>query len=681
MLTRFQSSLVAKTTIFIAAFLIFSTHAYATGALDPTFGTNGKVTTSIGDQAFAAAAALQADGKIIVAGNVTRLSTGRDMALVRYNPDGSLDTSFGNGGKVVTAISARDEHIFAVAVQSNGEIVVVGNVQAYNGLTPTDFLVVRFTADGGLDTSFGNNGVYTLNQGSTDVFNAVAVQPDGKIVAAGRTSDGGRGAVIRISATGQLDTTFGASGLLFLDVPFHTEENFSAIALLSNGRILVGGLANINDPQFPNWYSNVLVLMESNGALVQDFGLYHGFAASPANHPVFGFDLAVLPDGKILTVGAITARFLSNGLLDETFRIGPMAVTEIGVRSDGRFIIAGNNDFFNFEARAHTSDGLLIGGAKLNIGSANNMVATDILIQPDDKAVFINSTDTEFVTTRLLSITSQGTRLADFDRDGQTDISVFRPSNNSLYVLQSMDSGFVSITASATVTRVIPERTGTFTYWSASVSPDAPAYFYYTSSQGVSVNRQWGLSSDIPVGGDYDRDSYLDFTVFRPSNGTWYILRSSDDQSRAVQFGQAGDKPVPADYDYDGITDIAVYRPSNGTWYILRSSDGGMIVQQFGLSTDIPLTGDFDGDGRADFVVYRPSNGTWYLLETKAGFRAVQFGISTDQPVPGDYDGDGRHDIAVFRQGLWYVLGSTRGSFAVQWGLPGDVPVAVRYAY
>jgi uncharacterized delta-60 repeat protein len=665
-----------KATILLSTLLVFSAHTYATGALDATFGMNGRAVTFIGSLSYAAAGVLQSDGKIVVAGGYESGGTLRDTVLVRYNPDGSLDTGFGNGGKVFASLSPRDELITSVALQPDGKIVVAGSVQPFDGITLTDFLVARFTADGGLDTGFGTNGVFTLNQGSVDVFNAVAVQSDGRIVAAGRASANASAAVIRLTSAGQLDVTFASNGVLFLDLPNFTEENFSGVALLPNGRILAGGLGKTTDPQFPGEYSNLLVLLEPFGGLVDDFGLYHGIAASGTSRPAFDFDMVVQPDGKILTVGTRTVRFLSNGQIDPTVQSSAVGGTRVGLRSDGKFVISGNNEFLNYESRLYTGDGLIIGRAK-------NLVGNDILVQPDDKPVFIYSSGSDFTVTRLLSITSRGTRLTDYDRDDITDLAVFRPGNNTLYVLRSTDNNSpLSIMAGTPVTRALPDTFGEiFYYWSASASPDDPAYFHLSSTQAVTADYQWGLSSDVPVGGDFDRDGFSEFAVFRPSNGTWYLTNDPSNQLRAVRFGQAGDKPVPADYDYDGVTDIAAYRPSNGTWYILKSSDGSVISQQFGLANDIPLTGDFDGDGRADFVVYRPSNGTWYLLQTTAGFRAMPFGLATDQPVPGDYDGDGRHDIAVFRQGNWYILGSTRGFYTVQWGTTNDEPVALRYAY
>ncbi len=174
---------------------------------------------------------------------------------------------------------------------------------------------------------------------------------------------------------------------------------------------------------------------------------------------------------------------------------------------------------------------------------------------------------------------------------------------------------------------------------------------------------------------DYDGDGRADISVFRPSNGAWYLQQSTAGFT-GVNFGQAGDKIVPADYDGDGKTDVAVYR--GGTWYLNRSTTGFTGVN-FGAAEDIPMPADFDGDGKADLAVFRPSTGAWYLQQSTAGFTGVQFGQNGDRPVAADYDGDGKADIAVYRNGVWYLNRSSAGFTGVNFGTASDVVVPADY--
>lgn len=208
--------------------------------------------------------------------------------------------------------------------------------------------------------------------------------------------------------------------------------------------------------------------------------------------------------------------------------------------------------------------------------------------------------------------------------------------------------------------------------------PSNGVWYLLQSSAGF-TGVGFGLPTDLIAPADFDGDGKTDLAVFRTSSGTWFLLQSSAGFT-AVQFGQAGDIPVTGDFDGDGRADFAVFRPSSGIWYLLQSRNG-FLAAQFGQSGDIPVAADYDGDGRTDIAVVRRTNGLsiWYIQASSAGFYGVQFGVDTDLPVQADFDGDGRTDVAVYRGGVWFILGSQSGFTAVSFGTGADKPAPADY--
>ncbi len=277
----------------------------------------------------------------------------------------------------------------------------------------------------------------------------------------------------------------------------------------------------------------------------------------------------------------------------------------------------------------------------------------------------------------------------DFDGDKRADVSVFRPGAGYWYLLNST-AGFNSIQFGSSTDKIVPAdydgdgKTDVAVWREEPTTPDRASFYILNSSNNSLRVEQLGRTGDLPTAtADWDGDGKADPAVYRSGatgNQSYFFYRPSSQPGRdfiAVPWGIGGDKPVVDDYDGDGKADAAVYRPSNGVWYVSRSSDGGFTAVQFGNSTDRPVVGDYDDDGRADFAVYRASEGIWYQLRSMQGFAAVQFGNSTDLPAPADYDGDGRTDVAVFRPsvGVWYQLRSTAGFNAVQFGTNSDRPI------
>jgi uncharacterized delta-60 repeat protein len=707
-----QKRITARCFFLLAIFSLAGFSRAADGDLDQTFGNGGKVLSDLsGGFDHLSQIALQADGKIVAAGDF-RLSNGNPhIELARYNSNGTLDASFGTNGRVTTTVSTFGEVANGVAIQPDGKIVIVGSV-ASPGAGDTSFLTVRYNANGSLDAGFGAGGVVITNIGDvSDTANAVALQTDGKILVTGemgifrppgeeRNSDL---ALVRYNADGSLDTSFGTNGRTISDFGPAAEyyaEDVGDIIVLPDGKIVVVG-----DSDGAGYYDFLIARYNANGSLDQTFGTNGRTKTDLGNGYQDGAAGAALQaDGKIVSVGAALpnsfdldfalVRYNADGSLDASFGTNGKVVfglenlrdeelADVAVQADGKILALGdsnssnNSGFllwrFNADGTRDTSFGNN-GLVRTSFGS-NAAFTMTLLIQPDAKILASGFSplfqSSDFALVRYLNTpTASRPTPFDFDGDAKTDVSIFC---EGLWNLQRSSAGALSnfqfgVIGDAVVSA---DYDGDAVTDLAVFRPSESNWYWFNSASNSYSIVHFGASGDVPTPADYDGDGRADYAVYRA--GIWYIARSSAGLL-ITQFGISTDKPVAADYDGDGKADIAVYR--DGEWWINRSANG-LVVFQFGTTTDKAVPADFTGDGKTDAAFWRESTGEWFVLRSEnTSYYSAAFGQNGDIPVAGDYDGDGKADLAIYRAGQWWIWQSRTNNYSIrQFGNEDDMPV------
>jgi uncharacterized delta-60 repeat protein len=325
----------------------------ASGPLDSTFSGDGKVTTNFTSGSdVATSVGIQSDGKIVAAGAVG--GSGGRFGLARYNPNGSLDTTFGGDGRVTTNFTTSDDFAWDVAIQPDGAIVAAGAAGGSGGR----FALVRYDATGALDTTFGGDGKVTTNftTGFDGAF-GMGIQSDGAIVAAGTAGGGGGGqfALVRYNTDGTLDTSFGGDGKVTTN--FGSGSDFAtSMAIQSNGNIVAVGPWATGDGRF------AAARYDTAGALDSTFSGDGKFTWDFSDGGEFMWDVAIQSDGKIVVAGFVEsgalillARFLADGTFDPNFGLGEGTVytnftsgidvaTSVTVQPDGKIVVGARVD-------------------------------------------------------------------------------------------------------------------------------------------------------------------------------------------------------------------------------------------------------------------------------------------------------------------------------------------------
>ena len=408
--------LLAATTgaVLLAVLPVAPDAQAAPGDLDPSFSRNGKVLIDFagGDDAASAVAA-QPDGKVVAAGYASLPVGGRAFALVRFDVDGVRDPSFSGNGVVATRFGDGSAAARAIAIEDDGDIVVAG--ASSEPETGWDFALARYEPDGSLDPSFGQNGRVTTDLGASEGANALALQPDGKLVVAGES--GGDFALARYNPDGSLDTSFSGDGIVTTDFAGWGDVAY-AVALQDDGRIVAAGSAYAEHEVYEDTPFFALARYQADGTPDSSFS-GDGIVITDISDPygnARAHAVALQQDGKIVLGGAtggggifsalVIARYNPSGSPDQSFaRVyeNYAGARALAIQASGRIVVAGWTWFsesFDFLVTRWDSNGAWDSrfggprdsrgrppGAVADFGLFNTDQARALAIQQDGKIV------------------------------------------------------------------------------------------------------------------------------------------------------------------------------------------------------------------------------------------------------------------------------------------------------
>lgn len=560
------------------------------GTLDTTFNGTGMVITKISDLTVpvddAKAVIQQSNGRLVVVG-VTASGVNNDCALVRYNKDGSLDETFGEQGIVTMGFGTKDDTCLSIIQQADDKLVVAGEAAMSNGNDKADFALARFNADGSLDSSFGTGGKVTTDFGGTTNNGRSVIQlADGKLLMAGYSDY--NFALTRYNTDGSLDTAFDTDGKLFVDIASDRDYAISVLQQ-ADGRLVLAGYTNVNPGNKTNF---AVVRLDLDGSFDTSFNSTGKLVLSVDSNNNAAAKVIQQTDGKLVLAGStITSskhmalvRLNTDGSLDTGFGGDGKVTANIGSVSDEAVSVV------------QQADGKLTVAGTGNNGKFNYMMLARFHSSNDTDSDGVPDTEDDFPNDAAAAV----------DTDGDGDPDAWLPNNPSactadapvcdaLFRDNDNDGDGVLNTVDncpqvANPTQADINGDG---YGDACAS-DAPALHI---TRGIKA--KVGAGAVVAFAGDFNEDGYGDYIV---GYSTYDLVGKTDAGRAEIINGQTGG--------------------------VLKFIEGNAAKDNMGFA--VAGNADVDGDGHLDVVVGAPKADSNGLVD--AGTVTVIYGPDDSKP-------------------------------------------------
>ncbi|MZR62298.1 hypothetical protein [Alcanivorax sp. DP30] len=660
------------------------------GQADVTFGDNGIVLTDLSgslDQAYSVIE--DSSGKLVVAG-VSHNGSDTDFALARYTSEGQLDTSFGDNGIVITDLSGSSDQAYSVIEDGNGKLVVAGH--SHNG-SDYDFSLARYTSDGQLDTSFGNNGIVItdLNAASRDTARSLIKDDSGNLIVAGSsrsdTSSDFDFALVRYTNTGQLDSSFGDNGIVITDLNATSSDIAQSLITDDSGKLIAAGSSRSGTNS-----AFALVRYTATGQLDTGFGT-NGKTLTDIGGSGGGSSVIQNGNGDLVVAGSSNndfalARYTSEGQLDASFGDNGMAITDISTQdsarsamedANGNLVLAGfsrNSSNLDFTLASFTSEGQL----NTSFGDNGIVITSQKFSKDQARSIITDSSGKLIVAGHSYTVTGTDFALARYLSNGEPDTSF--GSEGAVITDISANSDYAK--------SVIEDSNGNLVV--AGYSHNGSAYDFalvrYTSNGELDTSFGDGglVVTDIGSNNDYAHEviednngnlvvvGYTNNKRFDSNNYDFVIARYTPAGELDTTFGEAGITVMGLtgnDYAHSVIED------SNGNLVIggrSRSTyDSYLSLARF-TSNGIADT-SFGGSGAVTTRVQSNTAHVYALIEDHEGNLVVTGKIDEDFLL-ARYTGAGTPDTSFGTQGIisidaglgdtaWSVIEDLRGNLVV----------------